>query len=830
MKQAAVELLSKDVIETIRKEIKKNEGQEVAFIGNVDRQGIVVEVDVSAYGNSDSAPVILMDTLQGDVLLHNHPQYSGEKMDDTLRASEADIGLATQLANKKIGFYIIDNECSTVNVIYKPEPRVYLDEPAVESIFQDDGLLSRNISGFEPREEQVNLVKGMIEAINGSSILVSEAGTGTGKSLSYLIPASIWAVENKKRVIVSTQTINLQQQIANKDMLIVEKIVQQHTGKEVHHAVLIGKGNYLCKKKMYELIHDREKQDSLFSEEGDYQTTLDIELWSRKSEDGILTGYEGLIRDDIWEELACDSLSCTRKKCVYYGDCFYYRARLEAEKANVIIANHSLVFSTIDETSHRSTLPFFSGIVFDEAHHSEDVALKSMSRDFSVQSLLYQLRKLYSMKKDRGFGLMVLLEKKGSFGGYPEMIEDYRTLVAIIRQLSLSLVDFIFEGADLLKRWMRDSSSVGLDEEFIRSAEYLNLYNKLSDLFKIANRITAFFEEFAGKVKEVSTNKDVIDILTSIGYRMQGLMEAKSVFDLVFNTENEITFVKWIEVTRKNIKFHYSPLEVGDFLANSLFSRKDFTIFTSATLMINQKFDFFRHSIGLNLATNKQKVEMNFPSPYDYTKQAEIYILEEDVDHGSVTKTKIDLVMELCLMSEGGVLVLFTSYTRLKEMFGILKDRLINDGLMPIKQGDEPRDLLLQKMGRNPNVVLFATSSFWEGIDIQGDNLRCVIIEKLPFDSPADPIYKAKVKLMEFKDQNPFMNYSIPRAVLRLKQGMGRLIRSKSDKGVIAIMDNRIKTQRYGPIFLNSIPPAKIIYGSLQTIIREAETFFVNRF
>jgi ATP-dependent DNA helicase DinG len=828
VKVDAPELLTQEVIDYIVEEIEKNDGQEIAFVGNVDRAGIVFEIEVLAYGNDNSAPVILMDTLQGDVLLHNHP--SDEPSEDVLRASEADITLATELANKKIGFYIIDNKCKTVNVIYKPEPRFYLDQKEIEDIFDAGGLLSKNIAYFEPRAEQIDLVRGMIEAINDSRILISEAGTGTGKSLSYLIPSAVWAVQNKKRVIVSTQTINLQQQIFNKDMLIVQKIVRQYLDKEVHFSVLIGKGNYLCKKKLYELIKDKEKHDSLFDDETDYEMIQSIEEWSRTCTEGTIGEFGGFVKDEVWEELACDTMGCRRRKCVFYGDCFYYKARLEAEKANMIIVNHSLVFSTIDAESHRSSLPFFSGVVFDEAHHLEDVALKSLSREFSIQSLLYHLRKLLTKRKDRETGLFILLRNKARLEAYAELAQEYENMIGMVRSLQKNLAGFIFEGSDILRKWMKESNGIGIDEAFIESPEFDMLTEQLSILFQETGKLASSFQFFSARVKEVAVQKETVDILSSIEYRMSDLMEAKNVFELIFNTKNEIHFVKWIEVTKKNIRFYYSPLEVGDFLANSLFSRKDFTIFTSATLMINQQFDYFKNSIGLPIATNKEKIEMNFPSPFDYTKQAEIYILEEKVDHGRVSSEKLELVRELATMSGGGTLVLFTSYVRLNEMHSLLKDDFIESGLLPLRQGEAPRDELLARMSRDSNVVLFATSSFWEGIDIQGDNLRCVIIEKLPFDSPGDPIFKAKVDLLESKEVNPFMFYSIPRAVLRLKQGMGRLIRSKTDKGVIAIMDNRIKTKAYGPIFLNSIPPAKIIYGNIKQILREAEDFFVSRF
>lgn len=828
MKKLASECFTPEAIDFIRNEILSNSGQEVSFVGSVDRNGIVNEAQAMAYGNEVSAPVVLMDTLQGDVLIHNHP---GENPGgNLLRASENDIQLAAELANKKIGFYIVDNTLTFVNVVFKPEGRVYLKAGEVADIFEDGGILSENIGNFEPREEQIRLVKSVIEAVNESRILISEAGTGTGKSLSYLIPAAVWALENKKRVIVSTHTINLQQQIAGKDMLIVEKVIKAYLKKKINYAVLIGKGNYLCKKKLYDLIKDKEKQDSLFGDEGRTSVIFDIEEWCRRCEEGTIGEFGDYVSEEIWEEVACDSAGCPRRKCEYYRDCFYYRARLQAEKSNIIIANHSLVFSAIDEESRRIMLPFFSGIVFDEAHHLEDVSLKTLSKDFSVQSLLYQLRKLYSEKKGKGLGLFTLLKKRSDIDSHPETALAFEEMMKMQRELTRVLSEFLLDMQDVLSKWTRETNSIGIDEDFIKSPDFSELSGALGGIFKRLNQFTVHFERLSERLKDMAVRREALDIIQTIGYRMSSLSESNIIYNLIFNTENEINFVKWIEITKKNIRFYYSPLEVGDFLANSIFSKKDFTIFTSATLMINNRFDYFTLGVGLQIAKNKEKDEVSLSSPFDYSRQAEIYILEDDLDHGNVTKEKTMLVKELSLMSEGGVLALFTSYVRLNQMHEILKDELSKEGLYPLKQGEAPRGELLARMSEHPNVVLFATSSFWEGIDIQGDNLRCVIIEKLPFDSPADPIYKAKVKLMEYKDINPFMSYSLPRAVLRLKQGMGRLIRSKSDKGVIAILDNRIKTKKYGQVFLSSLPPARIISGSLNSIIREVESFFSTRF
>lgn len=824
MKVPALQAFSPEVQARLKTEIEANDGQEVTFSGNIDRSGLVYEVEVLAYGNEDSSAVNLADALRGDVLIHNHPTGG-------LQASAADIQVSSLLANKRIGFYIIDNACETCNIILKPEPRIYLEEEKVSSVFQPGGLLSQCISQFESREEQCRMVEAIVDAINQSRILTCEAGTGTGKSLSYLIPAALWAVQNKKRVMVSTHTINLQQQIARKDMIIVSRIVSEYLGQELEYALLVGKRNYICKRNLYSLIRDHDKQSTLFEDATDYNIVYDIENWMQQAEEGTRGEYGEYIRDDVWDEICCDSATCTRRACAHYSECFYFKARLQAEKAHIIIANHSLVFATIDEESLTSSLPHFSGCIFDEAHHVEDAALKALSRDFSFQGLLYHLYKLYQKKKGQEKGLLVLLRRRGAFEGYPELREAYMRIVEDVERLLANCHQL---HQDLREKFSRlssfESATIGFDDDFVESHEYLYAQEQLSGLMGYITRLSKNYDDFAEHLKEFATDGRIIEIMKSVSYRLQSLGSAASIYELVFHSEPDPSYVRWIELSRKNIRFAYAPLEVGDFLVNSLFSRKDFTVFASATLMINHRFEYFKNSLGLAMTRDKEKQEISLPSPFDYSTQAEIHILNEKLSHSSHSQEKTELVRQLSLISGGGVLVLFTSYTRLREMYDELSDELMEAGLYPMRQGEKSRDELLRIMKSRPYAVLFATSSFWEGVDIQGENLRCVIIEKLPFDNPSDPLYQAKVALLETRGINAFTGYSLPRAVLRLKQGLGRLIRSRSDKGIIALMDDRIQTKKYGSVFLNSLPPARVIYGSVQELSNEAERFFGHHF
>ncbi|NPV02518.1 MAG: DEAD/DEAH box helicase family protein [Brevinematales bacterium] len=825
MKVDASQVFTESVIQTIAETIEKNSGHEVAFSGVIDRSGLVVEVFPLSYGNEDSTVVAMMEALSGDVVIHNHP--SGNTV-----PSQEDIELSSLLANRMLGFYIVNNTCSQVNIVLQPRARVYLKDEEVLAIFGNGGELSKNIGGYETRPEQVDMVANVVWAVNDSKLLICEAGTGTGKSLSYLIPAAIWAVENKKRVMVSTHTINLQQQISEKDMEIVERVVMNYLHKPLHHAVLVGRGNYLCRRRLAELLRDTDTQRSLFESGNETLLLQDIALWTENTPHGTRGEYPEGIKEEIWEEIRSDTMMCSRKRCQFYSECFYYKARLGAERAHIVIANHSLVFSSIDEQSYRSMLPFYSGIVFDEAHHIEDAALRSLSQDFSFQSLFYHLRKLYFRRRHDGAdsGLFSLLRIKGGIDRHIELRETYDKIFGHLTAIVKLSQEIYTEFTGILRKGREHSLTIGIDEAYRNSEDYRRISERLQDFFPFLNRFITETMSFINRLLETSSDSSIVDVIKAVGSRLDAFIEMTDVFHTVFIAELSLDQVRWIEVTPKNIRFSYSPLEVNDFLANALFSKKDFTVFTSATLAVNKKFDYFRLSTGVNLASHKEILELSLPSPFDFARQAEIYILEDGNEHLRVTDEKTDFVRGLCIASKGGVLALFTSYIRLTEMYGRLKDGLMEHGLLPIRQGDRARNMLLDTMKTHGYGVLFATSSFWEGIDIRGDNLRCVIIEKLPFDNPEDPIYSAKVALLDSKGVNSFISFSLPRAILRLKQGMGRLIRSKTDKGVIAIMDNRLRTKNYGKTVLNSLPPAKVMYGGGKSLIAEAVRFFGERF
>jgi len=829
---------SPDALAALRLAIEKNDGQEVAFCGFIDEEGIVTSIEIVGYGNDMATPYNLHRSLQGDVFIHNHPPFSPDPREN-LKPSTNDLDIAQRVQNLGMGFYIVDNPCQLVNIILPVTPQQKLSPSSTLAIFQPGGLLSREIPSFESREEQIALVNAIINTINTKSILLAEAGTGTGKSLAYLIPSALWAITNARKVAISTHTIHLQDQIATKDIPIVQSIIKTITGKSLEVALLTGRGNYLCRNKLRDLLANRDRLTSLFDTPEDSLVDLleAIHAWSQTSEDGTRRNFPREIPQEIWEEIASDGETCQGKTCAFAGNCFYHKAYLRAEKAQLIIANHSLILSSLDPTTYISYLPRFDAIVFDEAHHLEDVALKSQSVTLSLRGLLQKIGRLYHEdKKHTPRGLLPHLFKRHK----PlrmEDLEDYEKNQALFLETHRNLADTIHlimeNGITLYHRLHHSPGQLRITDTVERSDFFHFLSVQIKELTRIITRYTYLWNEIKTLITSTSSDTTLPPAITSIDRRIKSLSDVFVIASILFDQERKITEVGWIEVSQhpryQDIKLCHSPLEVNEFLSRGIFLRKHFTLCLSATLAVNDTFTYFRQSIGLSPTFPRPVLTLSLPSPFDYHTQAQIHLLNTHREF-TVDSFFLTCIKDYILMNEGGTLVLFTSYKRLNETYEKLKDDLSRAGIIPLLQTRTHKQTILTTMRQNPRTAVFATSSFWEGIDIIGYNLRCVIIEKLPFDSPSDAIPAAKCDLLTSRGINAFQAYSLPRALLRMKQGIGRLIRSKNDRGIVLILDGRTVTKRYASIFQKSLPPARIVIGSYRTLQQEAEHFITAHF
>ncbi|MGL5254881.1 MAG: helicase C-terminal domain-containing protein [Brevinema sp.] len=815
------ELFHLDVCSFIENTISKNKGGEVFFIGFTDEEGLVCRAEAVAFGSEDSVPAPLAEGLKGDLVIHNHP--SGD-----LRASNPDVNIASLLATHKLGFYIVDNECTQVNVVYKAKPKINLSSSYILSIFQKEGLLAEMIGAYEERPEQEQLVEAVVRAINQSEILMAEAGTGTGKSFAYLIPATLWAVQSEKRVFLTTQTINLQNQIAKKDASLVASLVERLTGVRAKFAVLVGRANYVCPKMVEELLHDHEKTYSLFDNADNAQLMLSrIGEWMSNSAEGLKSEFPEAIPSDLWEEINATTPSCPRKDCPLYDRCFYYRARMNAEAAQVVIGNHALLFAAIDEEQgFLSTIPQFSGLVMDEAHHIENTALRAMAEDFSFGGIAWRLTRLFRRRGGRDMGQLPILLNRIVLETVPRASELYLESCNAAIDLRNSLGD----KEENLRTLLNDAPpSIELNPQVLQQPVWQEIKSILDDLFAHVRSLEISLSELNECLAPYTSDEKLRDTLRVVMLHSDALSKMRQCFIHIFSVEEDPRYaVKQVEITGRNLRFSAGPAEVGDFLAQHVFRTKEFVVFTSATLSANKSFSFFSEGAGLPFVEGERSVQsISLPSPFNYPKQMEMLVLDETkLNPSQSRRQRYEILSDSICLTGGGALILFTSYKAMDEAYNELRDELLAAGLYPMSQRERSRENLLEIMKTKDYVVLFATSSFWEGIDVPGEHLRFVVIDKLPFESPDDPLHRAKSKLIESKGGNPFTEYSLPLAIIRFKQGIGRLIRTKSDRGVLLVMDGRIHSKFYGKAFLEAAGKAPIFRVGPREIPLRIKNFF----
>ncbi len=822
----------------MRQEIAEVGGNEVFFLGRTDENGIVTEAEPLARGSRDAVAAIMIAVSFGDVVIHNHP--SGD-----LTPSKPDLEIAAVLGNQGVGFYIVDNLVERCYRAVSPFTRKtveHLSFPEIERFFSPGGTLAGNLDGYEHREEQTRMAFSVAEAFNLEKVAVIEAGTGTGKSLAYLLPAALWAVRNRERIVVSTNTINLQEQLIRKDI----PFLREKGGLSFRAVLVKGRSNYLCLRKLKAV----ETEPTLFKEEGTAGEIEAILEWSRKTGEGCRGDLSFIPRDEVWEEVCCEADQCGRVKCPHYGKCFFYTARREAAGADVLVVNHSLLLADVavrHETGYDSSaiLPPFTRLVFDEGHHLEDTATSFFSSRISRQGLLQVLGRLqHPRKPQRGIlprlsarlareipeeldalfqELHGLLEVKLM----PGRLALADTITRVLDSLGLSLLTYLkAEGKSRGERKLRLTQAVYGDpfwqeaEDAVRrlSRELTEYTASLQDFFRSCEQLPeTLLEKLSG---------DLID-LRGIRGRLEGAVRDLGVF-----IQRDERVCHWFEVSEgargMSLRLCSSPIEVAESIKSVILDRFRTVILTSATLAVGERFDYLEKRTGIDLLDRARVTELLLASPFDYERQTFIGI---PADLPEPTEPSFRPLMEKhllrgLLVSQGRAFVLFTSYDLLTRVFDALREPLERAGLTPMRQGQVNRHMLLNRFRRESNAVLFGTDSFWEGVDVQGKALEMVVITRLPFRVPTEPILEARAEHIASVGGDSFMEYTIPQAVIKFKQGFGRLIRSRDDRGAVLIFDSRVLSKNYGRFFLDSLPKARITKGDGETVFRGMERFF----
>lgn len=627
----------------------------------------------------------------------------------------------------------------------------------MENLFTEKGLLSKLLKDYEPRNEQLQMSLAIEDALSNNHHLIVEAGTGVGKSLAYLIPLINWVLSQEgKRAVVSTYTKALQRQLIEKEL----PFLKDHIHKDLRYALCLGSENYICLRRL-----EQAKTHGLF----DIDETRDIRRllrWIKRTETGIKADID--IPQQLWQRVYRESDLCYGKDCKKYVDCFYQKAKSIERKSHILVTNHHLFFAHV--ASGWNVIPPVNAIVFDEAHELEDVATDYLGVEISNFKLKHLLDSILS---PTGKGLLIRMKWLDQ-----TTLSEISALVNIVRMRGDA---FFHELSERLK----DSTTLRIHERgFIK--------DDLSDpLTKLADTL--------GMLQGSSKDEEEIKEITALALRCEAFVMSLRVI-----IEQELEdHVYWAEKDGRRLRLVATPIDIASILKTQVFDVLSPAILTSATLATNGNFDYIKERLGLSEART-----LLLHSPFDYNKQALLYI-PDDIKKPHSEGFEDDLVNHLKSILEvtmGRTLVLFTSYSLLTKAYNETEI----PGLELLRQGDMDSYRLVKDFREKNHSVLFGTYTFWQGIDIPGDDLQCVIITKLPFAVPNEPVIEARIEALVREGKNPFYHYQIPQAAILLKQGFGRLIRTKTDRGVVVILDSRIWTKRYGIQFLKSLPQCKI--------------------
>lgn len=807
------EFISAKAMEHMRLEISESGGNEVFFRGIPDGEGIVSEVEVIARGNSSSVAALLNMMRKNEVIIHNHP--SG-----VLIPSDEDVSISSMYGEVGGASYIVNNAVDDIYVIVPLKEFIKID---VDEYFGENGVIHKNFGKFEVRREQYEMAKLIENSMNENKKLIVEAGTGTGKTIAYLLPTLLYAIENNLKVIVSTNTINLQEQLVNKDIPLLKKIINE----DFNYQIVKGRGNYLCKRKLYN-IDVTEKETDTEEERTEKNIIRNLIDWDKnvtRTGDRNELKYE--ISNSIWEKVNSEVDMCKGVKCPHYSKCHFFKARKNVADATLLIVNHHMFFADLairNQTgfyTNYSILPNYDIVVFDEAHNIEDTARNYFTFETSKISFgrlmgnIYNRRVVNSSNGGAIVRLMTYLNESLSSEEYEKVDELKEDAIA---ELNI----FYDKGIDIFDKLIYLFSEnnnnreikIKIDKQKMQSNKAFREVMEINSQFKESyGNLVIRINKFLNTVSNYNL-EDKEGFLFEFSRYYERLKQYYKKFEFILEGKEE-GYVYWANVTtiRPNVKLYATPFDISDELNDNLFTKMDRMVFTSATLAVDNKFDYYKKSIGL-MKENRRKIDERIvKSPFDYEKQMKVYIPEDALD-----PTNIEFLRDLEEFIEGVIkntkghcFLLFTSYSALNFLYNQLKSRFSEKEYTLIKQNDFPRHEMIEIFKNSKNPILFGTDSFWEGVDVQGEQLQSVIITKLPFKVPNDPVTEAIIENIRKNGQNPFNDYQVPQAVIKFKQGVGRLIRSKTDSGNIIILDNRIIKKMYGKKFLSALPRNKVV-------------------
>jgi ATP-dependent DNA helicase DinG len=838
---AVEERLTPAAANALRAAIADAGGNEVFLLGSLDEQARVSAVRVLARGNRHAVPALLQVPRPGEVVIHNHPSR-------TLAPSDADIAVASALGNNGVGAYIVDNAVTELYVVVEPHTAatpVRLDAPEAAALLAPGGAIAGRLDGYEHRPQQLAMLAAVTAAFNDQTTLTVEAGTGTGKSLAYLVPAISWSLRNQARVVVATHTINLQEQLIKKDL----PFLTAQAGLHCTTALVKGRGNYLCQRKAAQV----QAQGAQLVEDDLQRELQEILTWATRTTDGSLSDLPVSPRPAVWDQVVSESDNCLRARCPYYGTCFFYTARRAAAKADVLVVNHHLLMADlalreeIGSYTQNAVLPPARQVIIDEAHHLEDVATSYFGVRLSYASIERTFGRLRSLRFESKGLLPALIMALESVAlpedqllahGAGRWIEE--RLLPRRRGLLVDAEQCFTELLTGLEDLLGHEIAAGADEkvrvvpDLCAQPYWTTLEAALTRLGCALGEFAEDFDGVADRIEQLSeaSGKQLLFLNTELRALQSRIVGFGA--GLLSFVEGDDNTCRWIEVRHrprggKSIAFHSAPIDVGPLLRTVLFEQFSTVVLTSATLAVGRRFDYLHDRLGLNALADPERARtLQVDSPFDFAQQALLAVprdLPEPTDARYEPATH-EAIAATLRATQGGTFVLFTAYGALNRAVAALAPHLSESGLTLLQQGAMNRHLLLSRFVADPRAVLFATDSFWEGVDVRGDALRCVIITRLPFRVPTEPIEQARVEAISNRGGNPFAEHTVPQAVIKLKQGFGRLIRSRTDRGAVVLLDSRVVRKAYGRVFLDSLPPARRLIADRHTVDAALRRYF----
>ena len=753
------------------------------------------------------------------MLIHNHP--SG-----FLVPSDNDLAILGEAARAGLGAYIVDNKLANVYVVAEPVKKKKLSKLNPELIvaaLESGGIVSKRLSAYEIRESQLDLMRLVIRGFNESALTAAEAGTGVGKSFAYLLPALNYAAVNDERIVISTATITLQEQLYGKDIPLVNAALN----KKIKTLLIKGRGNYICRRRLDDALREP------FLDDEDRAQTEDIARWAETSKTGSRSDLAFLPSEGIWSRLCSESETCINMRCPERERCFVMQLRRDALDAKILVVNHHLLFADLAArlggAGYTGTvvLPPYNRVIIDEAHTVEEAATSFFSKEFSRLGVYRNLSRLYRKRRAKKSGLLLRLipllpsvpgtAAEGEFliDSIEDGIEKTRTAMDTIDETALELC-----AADGLFRLVPQKNNL--------------IKNRLSQDFSVLrksiNALSGLCRGLLERVPDEHTEDPVIWEIRSLLGRLDTVASVCTSFVEYEENNDDVIWIERRSGSRGEAPwavFHVTPVDVAPYLKEALFEPNKTVVCVSATLTVSNSFGYWMSRSGLGLVSEREILTGIYPSPFPYHSKVLLAVPEDaplptEPDYAGFVDRAAGALAEA---SGGSALVLFTSYQALKSAYEAALPVLMDQEIRVLKQGDDDRNRLLTNFLNDEHSVLFATDSFWEGVDAPGDTLRLVILCRLPFKSPSDPVFEARCEAIEAGGGNAFMDLSLPEAVMKFKQGFGRLMRRSSDHGVVAVLDGRLLRKQYGRFFLNSLPETKTCFGDMESILRSVENF-----